>query len=170
MKRTPLFISSMVGFYGLESVLVHGPYPWAQSHGFRSNSTFSDPTSTRGRSCFCRQIHHLGRNDRAPSSFGEVILPSAIQLLSGDDRLLPSDPPPGRSDRTPSSFGDVVLPLTIQLLSEDDRVFAVRSTPGRSDRAPSSFREVEAKLYYRRLLGEAKVELHLCRPLKATTY
>ncbi|KAA0065977.1 hypothetical protein E6C27_scaffold62G00620 [Cucumis melo var. makuwa] len=28
----------------------------------------------------------FGRSDRAPSSFGEVVLPSAIQLLSGDDR------------------------------------------------------------------------------------
>ncbi|TYK30218.1 hypothetical protein E5676_scaffold595G00350 [Cucumis melo var. makuwa] len=98
-----------------------------------------------------------GRSDRAPSSFGEVILPSMIQLLSGDDRafaerssiiviwrgdtavsdptfigtigLLPSDPSPGRSDRTPSSFGEVILPSAIQLLSGDDRAFAVRSTP-----------------------------------------
>nr|ADN34245.1 hypothetical protein [Cucumis melo subsp. melo] len=81
-----------------------------------------------------------GRNDRAPSSFGGVILPSAIQLLSGDDRafavrstaltigLLPSDPTPGRSDRAPSSFGGVILPSAIQLLSGDDRTFVVRST------------------------------------------
>ncbi|KAA0063857.1 hypothetical protein E6C27_scaffold827G00900 [Cucumis melo var. makuwa] len=52
----------------------------------RSNFAVSDPTSTRGRSSFCRQICRPGRSDRAPSSFGGVILPSAIQLLSGDDR------------------------------------------------------------------------------------
>ncbi|TYK01746.1 hypothetical protein E5676_scaffold775G00750 [Cucumis melo var. makuwa] len=52
----------------------------------RSNSAVSDPTSTGGRSGFCRQIHRLGMSDRAQSSFREVILPSAIQLLSGDDR------------------------------------------------------------------------------------
>ncbi|TYK17858.1 hypothetical protein E5676_scaffold306G001270 [Cucumis melo var. makuwa] len=34
----------------------------------------------------CRQIHHPGRSDWTPSSFGEVTLPSAIQLLLGDDR------------------------------------------------------------------------------------
>ncbi|KAA0057873.1 hypothetical protein E6C27_scaffold274G001710 [Cucumis melo var. makuwa] len=81
-----IFESSLVGFYGLEPVLVHGPYPWAQSHGFGSNSAVNDPTSTGGRSGFCRQIHRPGRSDRAPSSFGEVILPLAIQLLSGDDQ------------------------------------------------------------------------------------
>ncbi|KAA0066937.1 hypothetical protein E6C27_scaffold550G00680 [Cucumis melo var. makuwa] len=71
-----------------------------------------------------------GRSDRAPSSFGEVILPSMIQLLSGDDRafarsnfyrgtirFLSSNPPPGRSDRASSSFGEVILPSAIQLLS-----------------------------------------------------
>ncbi|KAA0065609.1 hypothetical protein E6C27_scaffold90G00570 [Cucumis melo var. makuwa] len=46
----------------------------------------SDPTSIGGRSGFCRQIHRPGRSDRTPSSFGEVILPSAIQLLSEDDQ------------------------------------------------------------------------------------
>ncbi|TYK15039.1 hypothetical protein E5676_scaffold45G00830 [Cucumis melo var. makuwa] len=76
MKRTPLFIEFPGGF-----------------HGLGSNSTVSDPTSTGGRSSFCRQIHCPSRSDQAPSSFGGVILPSAIQLLSGDDRLLPSDPP-----------------------------------------------------------------------------
>ncbi|TYK22022.1 hypothetical protein E5676_scaffold482G00620 [Cucumis melo var. makuwa] len=149
-------------------------------------------------------IHRLGRSDQAPSSFGEVILPSAIQLLSGDDRVFAVRSTPGRSDRAPSSFGGVILPSAIQL-SEDDRAFVVRSITlersntfvvwrggtavndptsiggrsgfchqihrlGRSDRAPSSFGEVEAKLYHRSLLGEAKVELHRCRPLKATTY
>ncbi|KAA0065801.1 hypothetical protein E5676_scaffold546G001950 [Cucumis melo var. makuwa] len=139
-----------------------------------------------------------GRSDQTPSSCGEVVLPSAIQLLSGGTiKILPSDPPPGddraftvrsialihrpgRSDRAPSSFGEVILPSAIQLLLGDDRAFAVKSTvlveaighlrhlerwgdiavsdptsiggrsgfcrqihrPGRSDRTPSSFGEV----------------------------
>ncbi|KAA0066387.1 hypothetical protein E5676_scaffold602G00570 [Cucumis melo var. makuwa] len=58
------------------------PYP----NLYESNFVISDPTSTGGRSSFCCQIHRPGRSDRAPSSFGEVILPSAIQLLLGDDR------------------------------------------------------------------------------------
>ncbi|KAA0046588.1 hypothetical protein E6C27_scaffold114G001270 [Cucumis melo var. makuwa] len=158
----------------------------------KSNSAVSDPTSIRGRSSFCRQIHRPGRSDqtpssfgkihcpgrsdRAPSSFGEVVLSSAIQLLSGDDQAFVVRSTPGRSDRAPSSFGEVILPSTIQLLSGDDWAFATigllpsNPPPGRSDRAPSSFGEVEAKLYHRRLLGEAMVELHRCCPLKATTY
>ncbi|KAA0047390.1 hypothetical protein E6C27_scaffold754G00470 [Cucumis melo var. makuwa] len=76
---------------------------------------------------------NLRRSDRAPSSFGEVVLPSAIQLLSGDDRAFAIRSTalihrPGRSDRTPLSFGEAVLPLAIQLLSENDWTFAVRST------------------------------------------
>ncbi|KAA0065963.1 hypothetical protein E6C27_scaffold62G00400 [Cucumis melo var. makuwa] len=78
-------------------------------------------------------IHRPGRSDQAPSSFGGVILPSAIQLLSGDDQTFAVRSTslihrPGRSDRAPSSFGEVVLPSVIQLLSGDDRTFAVRST------------------------------------------
>ena len=38
-----------------------------------------DPTSSRGRSRFCRQIHLPSRSDRAS-------LPSTIQLLLGDDQ------------------------------------------------------------------------------------
>ncbi|KAA0032942.1 hypothetical protein E6C27_scaffold269G00160 [Cucumis melo var. makuwa] len=97
-------------------------------------------------------IHRLGRSDQAPSSFGEVILPSAIQLLSGDDRVFAVRSTPGRSDRAPSSFGGVILPSAIQL-SEDDRAFVVRSITlvgavghhhhlERSDQTPSSFGEV----------------------------
>uniref|UniRef100_A0A9I9EH47 CACTA en-spm transposon protein n=1 Tax=Cucumis melo TaxID=3656 RepID=A0A9I9EH47_CUCME len=52
----------------------------------KSNSAISDSTSTRGRSGICRLIHRPSRSNRAPSSFREVILPSAIQLLSTDDR------------------------------------------------------------------------------------
>ncbi|KAA0032757.1 hypothetical protein E6C27_scaffold853G001000 [Cucumis melo var. makuwa] len=117
LKRTPLFIE------------------------FLSGTAVSDPTSIGGQSGFCRQIHRPSRSDQAPSSFREVVLPSAIQLLSGDDRafavrstvlgtigFLPSDPPPCRSDRAPSSFGEVVLPSAIRLLSGDDRAFAIRST------------------------------------------
>ncbi|KAA0066533.1 hypothetical protein E6C27_scaffold25G00910 [Cucumis melo var. makuwa] len=82
-------------------------------------------------------IHRPGRSDQAPSSFGGVLLPSAIQLLWGTIGLLSLDPPPcfcrrihrpGRSDQASSSFGEVVLPSVIQLLSRDDRAFAVRST------------------------------------------
>ncbi|KAA0063849.1 hypothetical protein E6C27_scaffold827G00810 [Cucumis melo var. makuwa] len=51
-----------------------------------SDTAISDLTSIGKRSDFFRQIHRPGRSDQAPSSFGEVILPSAIQLLSGDDR------------------------------------------------------------------------------------
>ncbi|TYK24145.1 hypothetical protein E5676_scaffold610G00490 [Cucumis melo var. makuwa] len=84
-------------------------------------------------------IHSPGRSDQTPSSFGEVILPSAIQLLFGDDRAFAvrSTALVGAighlrslerwSDRTPSSFAEVVLSSEIQLLSEDDRAFAVRS-------------------------------------------
>ncbi|KAA0063890.1 hypothetical protein E6C27_scaffold616G00140 [Cucumis melo var. makuwa] len=93
----------------------------------------------RKRSGFCRQIHRPGRNDRVPSSFGEVILPSAIQLLSGDNgafavRSTALIGATGhlrrleRSDWAPSSFGEVILPSAIQLLSGNDRAFAVRST------------------------------------------
>ncbi|TYK07180.1 hypothetical protein E5676_scaffold606G00610 [Cucumis melo var. makuwa] len=178
---------------------------------WRGDTAVSDPTSIGERSGFCRQIHRLGRSDRTPSSFGEVILPSAIQLLLGDDRAFAVRSTvlihrPGRSDRTPSSFGEVILSSAIQFISGDDRTFVVKSTvlvvaighfvvwrgdtavsdptsiggrldfccqihrPGRSDRASSSFGEVEVKLYHRRLLGEAKVEMHRRRPLKATTY
>ncbi|TYK23837.1 hypothetical protein E5676_scaffold162G00450 [Cucumis melo var. makuwa] len=120
----------------------------------------------------------LRGDDRAPSSFGEVILSSAIQLLSGYDQafavkstalvgaighhrhLERSDRAPrpleGRYCRQRSNF----YRGTIGLLPSDP-------TPGRSDRAPSSFGEVEAKLYHRRLLREAMVKLHRCRPLKA---
>ncbi|KAA0060301.1 hypothetical protein E6C27_scaffold22G00800 [Cucumis melo var. makuwa] len=45
---------------------------------WRGDTTVSDPTSIGGRSGFCRQIHRHDRSDRAPSSFGEVVLPSAI--------------------------------------------------------------------------------------------
>ncbi|KAA0047671.1 hypothetical protein E5676_scaffold648G001240 [Cucumis melo var. makuwa] len=266
----PTSIGGRSGFY-------RQIHPWYERSDtivvWRCDTAISDPTSIGVRSSFCRQIHHPGRSDQTPSSFVEVILPSAIQLLLEDDRafavrsipwddraftvrstalvgvighlwclemwsdrapssfggvilssaiqLLSGDdrafavrstalveaighlhyPPSGRSDQAPSSFGGVILPSAIQLLSGDDQAFAVISTalvgmighhcrlesdptsivgrsgfcrqihrPGRSDRAPSSFREVEAKLYHRRLLGEAKVELHRCRPLKATTY
>ncbi|TYK00488.1 hypothetical protein E5676_scaffold169G00970 [Cucumis melo var. makuwa] len=135
---------------------------------WRGGTAVSNPTSIEGRLGFCCQIHRPGRSDRAPSSFGEVVLPSAIQLLSGDDRafivrstvlvgaighLHQKIQPPSRSDQAPSFFGEVVLPSAIQLLSGDDWTFAVRSTVlvgairhlrrlERSDRTPSSFREV----------------------------
>ncbi|KAA0042426.1 hypothetical protein E6C27_scaffold266G00020 [Cucumis melo var. makuwa] len=53
---------------------------------WRCDSAVSDLTSTKGRLDFCHQIHRPGRNDRTPSLFGEVTLPSAIQLLLVDDR------------------------------------------------------------------------------------
>ncbi|KAA0062706.1 hypothetical protein E6C27_scaffold382G00260 [Cucumis melo var. makuwa] len=100
---------------------------------WRGDTAINDPTSIGGRSSFCRQIHRLDRSDRVLSSFGEVILPSAIQLLSGDDRTLTIRSialihRPGRSDWAPSSFREVILPSAIQLLSGDDRAFVVRST------------------------------------------
>ncbi|TYJ98788.1 hypothetical protein E5676_scaffold156G00970 [Cucumis melo var. makuwa] len=133
LKRTPLFIE------------------------FLSGTAVSDPTSIGGQSGFCRQIHRPSRSDQAPSSFGEVVVPSAIQLLSGDDRafVVRSTALIGAighlrrlerwycrqrsnfywgmigllpSDRAPSSFGEVVLLSAIQLLSRDDRAFVVRST------------------------------------------
>ncbi|KAA0051506.1 hypothetical protein E6C27_scaffold174G00280 [Cucumis melo var. makuwa] len=126
---------------------------------WRGDTAISDPTSIEGRSSFCRQIHHPGKSDRVPSSFREVVLSLAIQLLSTDDRAFAVRCTalihhPGRSDWTPSSFGEVVLPSAIQLLSGDDRAFAVRSTTlvgairhlrrleRWSDRTPSSFGEV----------------------------
>ncbi|KAA0051626.1 hypothetical protein E5676_scaffold3445G00150 [Cucumis melo var. makuwa] len=97
-----------------------------------SNSAVSDPTSIGGQSGFCRQIHRPDWSDRTPSSFEEVILLSAIQLLSGDDRTFAVRSTtlihrPGRSDWAPSSFGEVILSSAIQLLSGDDLAFAVRS-------------------------------------------
>ncbi|TYK08848.1 hypothetical protein E5676_scaffold87G00340 [Cucumis melo var. makuwa] len=131
---------------------------------WRGDIVVSDPTSIGGRSDFCHQIQRTGRSDRVPSSFGEVILPSAIQLLSGDDRAfvvrsIALIHRPGRSDRTPSSFGEVILSLVIQLLSGDDRAFVVRSTAlihrsGRSNWAPSSFGEVILLLGILLLLGD----------------
>ncbi|KAA0046414.1 hypothetical protein E6C27_scaffold149G001590 [Cucumis melo var. makuwa] len=86
------------------------------------------------------------RSDQTLSSFQGVILPSVIQLLSGDDRAFAVRSTslihrPGRSDQAPSSFGEVILLSAIQLLSRDDQAFTVRSTPW-SDRAPSLFGEV----------------------------
>ncbi|KAA0057707.1 hypothetical protein E6C27_scaffold126G00600 [Cucumis melo var. makuwa] len=91
------------------------------------------PTAISGRLGFCRQIHRHGRSDRAPSLFGKVILPAAIQLLSGDDQAFALRSTTlihhlGRSDRASSSFGKVIQPSAIQLLSEDDRAFAIKST------------------------------------------
>ncbi|KAA0047641.1 uncharacterized protein E5676_scaffold648G00820 [Cucumis melo var. makuwa] len=72
-------------------------------------------------------LRRLERSNRTASSFGEVALPSAIQLLLGDDRafsirsialvgaighLLRLE----RSDRASSSFRVVTVPLAIQLL------------------------------------------------------
>ncbi|KAA0054646.1 hypothetical protein E5676_scaffold3734G00460 [Cucumis melo var. makuwa] len=51
----------------------------------RNDFAVSDPTSTGGRSNFCRQIHRSGRSDRTPSLFREVTPSSAIQLILGDD-------------------------------------------------------------------------------------
>ncbi|KAA0026001.1 hypothetical protein E6C27_scaffold34G003240 [Cucumis melo var. makuwa] len=78
-------------------------------------------------------LRHFERSDRAPSSFGEVTPPSAIQLLLGDDRAFTVRSIGHlrhleRSGRTPSSFGEVTPPLAIQFLLRDDRAFAVRST------------------------------------------
>ncbi|KAA0039553.1 hypothetical protein E6C27_scaffold744G00230 [Cucumis melo var. makuwa] len=97
----------------------------------RSNSAVSDPTSTGGRSGFCRQIHRLGAIGHH-RHLERWYCRQRSNFYRGTIELLPSDP-----------------------------------TPGRSDRAPSSFGELEAKLYHQRLLGEAMVKLHRCRPLKA---
>ncbi|KAA0065861.1 hypothetical protein E6C27_scaffold538G00080 [Cucumis melo var. makuwa] len=91
---------------------------------YRSNSAVSDPTSTRGRSGFCRQIHRPGtfvlwRGDIAISD------PTSIGGRSGFCHQIHR---PSRSDRAPSSFGEVILSSAIQLLSGDDRAFFVRST------------------------------------------
>ncbi|KAA0062457.1 hypothetical protein E5676_scaffold325G001200 [Cucumis melo var. makuwa] len=122
----------------------------------------------RGPSGFFLQIHSPDRSGRTPSSFGDVILSSAIQLLSEDDRAFTVRSTalihrPGRSNQTPSSFGEVMLPSTIQLLSGDDRTFAVRSTPcfyhqihhpSGIDRTPSSFGEVILPPAIQLLLGD----------------
>ncbi|KAA0063926.1 hypothetical protein E6C27_scaffold616G00620 [Cucumis melo var. makuwa] len=82
----------------------------------------------RGRSGFCRQIHRPGRRDRVPSSFGEVVLPSAIQLLSREDRafVVRSTVLVGAiEDFCRLERGDTVV--NDELLSGYDRAFAVRS-------------------------------------------
>ncbi|TYK26756.1 hypothetical protein E5676_scaffold124G00430 [Cucumis melo var. makuwa] len=110
----------------------------------RSNSTVSDPTSTGGRLRFCRQIHRPGRSDRTPSSFGGVILPSAIQLLSVDDRAF--------AVRSPALVGAIGHLRHLErggTAVSDPTSIGGRSSfcrqihrPGRSDRAPLSFGEV----------------------------
>ncbi|TYJ97560.1 hypothetical protein E5676_scaffold85G00830 [Cucumis melo var. makuwa] len=104
----------------------------------RSDSIVSDLTFTKGRSSFYRQIYRPGRSNRTPSSFGEVALPSAFQLLLGGDRAFTvrSIALVGvirhlhrleRSDRAPSLFGEVTSPSLIRLLLGDDRTFGIRS-------------------------------------------
>ncbi|KAA0065985.1 hypothetical protein E6C27_scaffold62G00720 [Cucumis melo var. makuwa] len=95
-----------------------------------------------------------GRSDRTPSSFGGVILPSAIQLLSGDDRAFAVRSTPGRSDRAPLLFGEVERSGTFVIWRGGTAVSDPISTggpssfyrqihrSGRSDRAPSSFEEL----------------------------
>ncbi|KAA0062773.1 hypothetical protein E6C27_scaffold382G001150 [Cucumis melo var. makuwa] len=116
------------------------------------NSAVSDPTSTGGRSGFCRQIHRPGWSDRAPSSFREVILPSAIQLLSRDDRTFAV-----RSTTLVGEIGSTVLEgamehrcrwrgdtPVINPTSIEERLGFYRQIhrPVRSDREPLSFGEV----------------------------
>ncbi|TYJ97606.1 hypothetical protein E5676_scaffold690G00390 [Cucumis melo var. makuwa] len=71
-------------------LLSSDPPPWYERSDtfvfWRDGTAVSDPTSIGGRSGFYRQIHRPSRSDRTSSSLGEVILPSAIQLLSGDDQ------------------------------------------------------------------------------------
>ncbi|TYK21495.1 hypothetical protein E5676_scaffold305G00320 [Cucumis melo var. makuwa] len=90
------------------------------------DSVVSDPTSIRGWSGFCHQIHHTGRSDRAPLSFGDMTPPSTIQLLLGDDRAFSIRSTSlaeaighlrhlERSNQVPSSFGEVT-PLSARKL------------------------------------------------------
>ncbi|KAA0026302.1 hypothetical protein E6C27_scaffold19G003110 [Cucumis melo var. makuwa] len=92
----------------------------------RGDSVVSDPTSIRGWSGFCHQIHHTGRSDRAPLSFGDMTPPSTIQLLLGDDRAFSIRSTSlaeaighlrhlERSNQVPSSFGEVT-PLSARKL------------------------------------------------------
>ncbi|KAA0039597.1 hypothetical protein E6C27_scaffold744G00740 [Cucumis melo var. makuwa] len=133
----------------------------------RGHSNFSDPTSIGGRSSFSRQIHHLSRSDRVPSSFGEVTPPLAIQLQLGDDRTfaIRSIALVGairslhhfkRSDQAPSSFGEVTPLSVIQLLLRDGKqsdFCRYIHRPGRSDQMPSSFEEVTPPSAIQLLLG-----------------
>ncbi|KAA0060274.1 hypothetical protein E5676_scaffold3819G00030 [Cucumis melo var. makuwa] len=65
------------------------PPCWEQSSTFiiwRGGSAVSDPTRTKERSGFYRQTYHPSRSDLAPSSFRDVTMSLAIQLLLEDDR------------------------------------------------------------------------------------
>ncbi|TYK09811.1 histidine-rich glycoprotein-like [Cucumis melo var. makuwa] len=106
---------------------------------WRRDSAISDPTSSKGRSDICHQIHPFSRSDWKSSLFGEVTLPSVIQLLLGEDRafVVRSIALVGaighlrqleRTDRTSSSFGEVTPLSVIQLLLRDYRAFTVNST------------------------------------------
>ncbi|TYK25919.1 hypothetical protein E5676_scaffold190G00090 [Cucumis melo var. makuwa] len=132
MKRTLLFIESTA----LVGAIRH-------LRPLEGDIAVSDPTSIGGRSSFCRQIHRPSRSDRAPSSFEEVILPSAIQLLSGDDRAFAV-----RSTALVGAIGHLRR-LERWYCRQRSNFYRGRSgfccqiqRPGRSDRTPSSFGEV----------------------------
>ncbi|KAA0046775.1 hypothetical protein E6C27_scaffold216G00590 [Cucumis melo var. makuwa] len=149
----------------------------------------------RERSGFCRLIHYPSRSDWTPSSFGEgtigllplnpptwwsdqvassfgeVALSSAIQLLLGDDRAFAI------------KFTALVEVQGVFVVWRGDSIVSDLTTtgrrsgicyqihrPSRSNQTPLSFEEIEAELYHQRFLGEAVVELHNRRPLKAITY
>ncbi|KAA0039180.1 hypothetical protein E6C27_scaffold121G00860 [Cucumis melo var. makuwa] len=61
---------------------------------WRGDFAVNNLTSTGGRLGFDRQIHRLGRSDRAPSSFGEVTPPQRSNFYWRMIGLWPSDPPP----------------------------------------------------------------------------
>ncbi|TYK29674.1 hypothetical protein E5676_scaffold64G00240 [Cucumis melo var. makuwa] len=110
-------------------------------------------------------------SDQVASSFGEVALSSAIQLLLGDDRAFAI-----KSTALVEVQGVFVVwrgDSTVSDLTTTGRRSGICyqiHRPSRSDRTPLSFEEIEAELYHRRFLGEAVVELHNRRPLKAITY
>ncbi|KAA0034889.1 hypothetical protein E6C27_scaffold103G00160 [Cucumis melo var. makuwa] len=136
---------------------------------WRGDFVVSDPTSTRRRSGFCRQITVLvGAIDTFIVWRGGSAVSDPTSIGGRSDFCCQIHHPVAaiehirrleRSDWASSSLGEVTLSSVIQLLQGDDRTFAVKFTaliyrPGRNDQTPSSFGEVTLTSAIQLLLGD----------------